>query len=91
MFQTFKLINLLINGDLIQTSLEHPFYVKGKWFVNAENLEIGYELLGAEQNILILEDIIVENFDVPITVYNFEVEDFHTYHVGNNNILGNSS
>ena len=31
--------------------------------------------------------LLVENFDVeltekPVTVYNFQVEDFHTYHVG---------
>ena len=31
--------------------------------------------------------IIIEHLDTPIAVYNFEVEDFHTYYVGDNEIL----
>ena len=31
---------------------------------------------------LIVEDTRLEVYTEPVTVYNFEVEDFHTYHVG---------
>mgnify|MGYP000664950023 FL=1 len=33
-------------------------------------------------NILVVEDTRTEHLDEPETVYNFQVEDFHTYYVG---------
>lgn len=38
-------------------------------------------------NVLVVEDRKVEITDKPTKVYNFQVADFHTYHVGDNSVL----
>ncbi len=63
------------------------FYVKEHGFVNAGKLYIGDKLLDSNGSTLIVEDRKVETIDEPVKVYNFQVEDFHTYHVGENCVL----
>ena len=77
-----KLIHLMINGEEIITTETHPFYVNNRGFVNAGELAIGDELLDSNCNVLLVENHYVELTDEPTKVYNFQVEDFHTYHVG---------
>ena len=77
-----KLIHLVINGEEIITTETHPFYVKGKGFINAGELKVGDELLDSNGNILLLESTEIELTAEPTKVYNFQVEDFHTYFVG---------
>ena len=85
--ETTELVHLTINGELIKTTYDHPFYVKDVGFVSAGELYIGDKLLDSNGNTLLLEDREVENLDEPVKVYNFQVEDFHTYHVGENGTL----
>ncbi len=85
--ETTELVHLTINGELIKTTYEHPFYVKEHGFVNAGELYIGDKLLDSNDSTLIVEDRKVEIIDKPVKVYNFQVEDFHTYYVGNIEIL----
>ena len=85
--ETTELVHLTINGELIKTTHDHPFYVKDVGFVSAGELYIGDKLLDSNGNTLLLEDREVENLDEPVKVYNFQVEDFHTYHVGENGTL----
>ena len=82
-----KLIHLVINGEEIITTETHPFYVNKRGFVNAGELKVGDELLDSSGNILLVESFDVELTDEPTKVYNFQVEDFHTYHAGQNSIL----
>ena len=56
-------------------------------FVNAGELAIGDELLDSSGNILFVEKFDVELTEKPTKVYNFQVEDFHTYHVGTLGVL----
>ena len=77
-----KLIHLMINGEEIITTETHPFYVKNQGFVKAGELIVGDELLDVNGNVLLVEKFNVELTDEPVTVYNFQVEGFHTYHVG---------
>jgi len=56
-------------------------------FVNAGELKIGDELLDSSGNILFVEKFDVELTEKPTKVYNFQVEDFHTYHVGTLGVL----
>ena len=77
-----KLIHLVINGEEIITTETHPFYVKGKGFINAGELKVGDELLDSSGNILLVDKFDVELTEKPTKVYNFQVEDFHTYFVG---------
>ncbi len=76
------LVHLTINGEEIITTVDHPFYVKDKGFVNAGELVVGNKLLDSNGNILLVENFDVDLTDEPVKVYNFQVEDFHTYFVG---------
>ena len=82
-----KLIHLVINGEEIITTETHPFYVKNQGFIKAGELIVGDELLDVNGNVLLVENFDVELTDEPTTVYNFQVEDFHTYHVGKCRLL----
>jgi intein/homing endonuclease len=76
-----------VNGEEIVTTVDHPFYVNSRGFVKAGELAIGYELLDVNGNVLLVEKFNVELTDEPTTVYNFQVEDFHTYHVSGFGVL----
>lgn len=80
--ETTEVVHLTVNGEVITSTLDHPFYVQDAGFVGAGDLYIGDKLLDAEGNTLALEDTKVETLAEPVKVYNFKVEDFHTYHVG---------
>ena len=86
-----KLIHLMINDEEIITTETHPFYVNNRGFVNAGELAIGDELLDSNCNVLLVENHYVELTDEPTKVYNFQVEDFHTYHVGENGVWVHNS
>ena len=73
---------MAINGEEIVTTVDHPFYVKNQGFVNAGELIVGDKLLDVNGNVLLVEKFNVELTDKPVKVYNFQVEDFHTYFVG---------
>ena len=81
------LVHLTVNGEEIVTTVDHPFYVKNQGFVKAGELIVGDELLDVNGNVLLVENFDVELTDEHVKVYNFEVEDFHTYHVGEFRIL----
>ena len=61
---------------------------KDKGFVNAEQLWIGAELVDNNGNTLLVEKIYREELDNEIvTVYNFQVDEYHTYFVGDTSVL----
>ena len=76
------LVILTTAGEEITTTADHPFYVKNHGFVNASDLFIGDKLLDSNGKVLLVEEVTFETATEPTTVYNFQVEDFHTYHVG---------
>ncbi|MBQ6251429.1 polymorphic toxin-type HINT domain-containing protein [Ruminococcus sp.] len=80
------LIHIRVGGEELITTETHPFYVKGRGFVDAEELRAGDELLDINGRVIVIESIEIEKTE-PTKVYNFKVEDFHTYHVGENGIL----
>lgn len=85
--ETAEIVHLTINGETITSTVDHPFYVQDAGFVGAVDLYIGDKLLDADGNTLLVEDVKVEKLVEPVMVYNFKVEDFHTYYVGNNRIF----
>jgi hypothetical protein len=85
--ETTELLHLTINGEVIKTTFEHPFYVKDVSFVEAGKLQVGDKLLDSRGNVLVVEEKKLEIADKPVKVYNFKVDDFHTYHVGDNEVL----
>ena len=82
-----NLVYLTINGELIITTVNHPFYVKGHGFMVASELYVGDKLINSDGNVLLVESITIELTEEPTKVYNFQVEDFHTYYVGKNCVL----
>ena len=78
---------MAINGEEIVTTVDHPFYVKNQGFIKAGELIVGDELLDVNGNVLLVENFDVELTDEPTKVYNFQVEVFHTYHVGELGVL----
>ena len=81
------LVHLTVNGEEIVTTVDHPFYVKNQGFIKAGELIVGDELLDVNGNVLLVENFDVELTDKPVKVYNFQVEDFHTYHVSGLGVL----
>ena|GEM_PF-507150 len=85
------LVHLTVNGEEIVTTVDHPFYVKNQGFIKTGELIVGDELLDVNGNVLLVENFDVELTEEPTTVYNFQVEDFHTYHVGENGVWVHNS
>ncbi len=77
----------MINGEEIVTTVDHPFYVKNQGFIKTGELIVGDELLDVNGNVLLVENFDVELTEEPVKVYNFQVEDFHTYHVSGFGVL----
>ena len=80
--QVDKLVHLTINGEEIVTTDNHPFYVQGRDFIEAGNLLVGDKLISVNGEDLFVKKHQVEELDELVDVYNFKVEDYHTYFVG---------
>jgi Pretoxin HINT domain len=78
--RTGQVLHLHINGELIGTTGEHPFWVKGKGWIRARELQTGDLLLSHDRQWAAVEEVF-ETGECE-TVYNLRVEDFHTYFVG---------
>ena len=81
------LVHLTVNGEEIVTTVDHPFYVKNQGFIKAGELIVGDELLDVNGNVLLVENFDVELTDDSVKVYNFQVEDYHIYHVSGLGVL----
>ena len=66
---------------------QHPFYVIEKGWIGAVDLRAGDILVLQNGEYVIVELVQHEILEAPIAVYNFEVEDFHTYYVGESLVL----
>ena len=86
-----ELIHLTINGETITTTPSHPFYVAHKGWYAAVDLRAGDILVLVNGEYVTLEKTQHEILEAPITVYNFEVEDYHTYYVGTDGVLVHNS
>ena len=85
--ETKEWYHIFVNGEEIVCTGGHPFYVVGEGFVKAKDLKISDKLLLSSGKCVTIEEIQVEQLATPETTYNFEVEDFHTYYVSENEIL----
>ena len=82
-----RLIELDIDGEIIQCTETHPFQVKGRGWVNAADLKPGSLVYTKDWNTEIVLSVNLIELDEPVEVFNFEVEDCHTYFVGELYIL----
>jgi hypothetical protein len=86
----YRIINNRISGfsydgEVISSTLEHPFWVEGKGWTAAKELKAGSELLTKEGCVARVEA--VSRREGKFKVYNFEVERLHTYFVSRIGIL----
>lgn len=68
------------NEEVFGVTPEHPFWVNGKGWVDAKDLQVDNEVATFEGKILSVKSIIPDT--ERHTTYNFEVADYHTYFVG---------
>ena len=76
-----------MNGERITATPKHPFYVPNQGWTDAIELRAGDRLQLLNGEYVIVEQVQHEILESPIKVYNFEVEDFHTYFVSKYSIL----
>jgi hypothetical protein len=76
-----------VNGDEIVCTPEHPFYSPIKGWTAAIHLRAGDTLVTVNGEYVVVEQVQHEILENTITVYNFEVQDYHTYYVTNVGVL----
>ena len=75
------------SGTPINTTENHPFYVEGKGWCAAAQLEPGDVLRTQDGETETVEDVQVEQLEEAVKVYNLEIEDSHTYFVSADEVL----
>ena len=83
--QTDALVDLYVDGEVISTTGEHPFWVPDTGWVEAKDLVVGSLLQTGDGRVIDVDQ--VEKREGKFEVYNFNVEDFHTYFVSDLGIL----
>lgn len=86
--EVYQTLNLVIDGKLIETTYNHPFYCPtyDSWIM-ASDLCPGDYVLSSTGQLLMIEDKFFINHYEPVKVYNFTVENNHTYFVGDDEVL----
>ncbi|SFF40269.1 intein C-terminal splicing region/intein N-terminal splicing region/RHS repeat-associated core domain-containing protein [Paenibacillus algorifonticola] len=79
--QRDDIIKLHVGEQVIETTDNHPFWIEGKGWVFADELQVGDKLQKADGSNLMIDKIEFVKLDEPVTVYNFTVADYHTYYV----------
>jgi hypothetical protein len=85
--ETYELVHVFVNGEEIVTTPGHPFYSPVKGWTDAVNLRAGDVLILVNGEYVVVEKIQHEILETSVTVYNFQVEDFHTYYVTDAGVL----
>ena len=85
--KTDKLVHISIDNETISSTPMHPFYVKDYGWKYADDLLVGDILISATGLPIEIKEVLFETLSNCVKVYNFEVEEFNTYHVGNSGIL----
>lgn len=86
--KTNALTHIIIGDNEIITTPNHPFYdsISGD-YVRANYIDDNVELLGSNGNIINADYVYTDILDEEVEVYNFTVDNYHTYFVGEDEIL----
>jgi hypothetical protein len=82
---TDKLVDLFIDGEVISTTEEHPFWTLDKGWVEAKDLTVGSLVQTSDGRVVDVDG--VETREGSFEVYNFKVEGFHSYFVSDLGVL----
>ncbi|MEG4529778.1 polymorphic toxin-type HINT domain-containing protein [Microcoleus sp. D2_18a_D3] len=83
--ETDALVTLYVDGEVISTTGEHPFWVSDKGWVEAKDLVVGSLLQTGDGRVVDVDKI--ERREGKFPVYNFKVEGIPTYFVSDLGIL----
>jgi len=75
------------DGTSINTTENHPFYVEGKGWCVAAELEVGDICRTKEGQTEVVASVVIEEKEEPVKVYNLTIEDNHTYYVSADEVL----
>ena len=85
--KTDTLVFINVDGETIKTTEGHLFYVEGIGWIPASMLQEGDSLSLEDGRKVPVQSIKIVDYNYYIFVYNFEVEDFHTYYVSDISVL----
>ena len=85
--ETVELVHVWVGKEEIKTTRNHPFYVEGEGWKAAGELVAGDVLRSSDGAMAVVCFVEIEELSDAILVYNLEVEDGHTYYVGNMGVL----
>ena len=85
--QVDTIVTITIDGEKIQTTEAHLFYVEGTGWIPASMLKEGDILSLEDGREVPVQSIKIVDYNYYIFVYNFEVEDYHTYYVSDISVL----
>ncbi|MEG2740356.1 polymorphic toxin-type HINT domain-containing protein, partial [Clostridium sp.] len=81
------MLKIKVDGEVIKATEQHVFYIDNVGWISANMIEEGDIVVLQSGEKATVDEIDKVVYDELITVYNFEVEDFHTYFVSNLNVL----
>ena len=84
-------MHVYTDSDIIDTTTTHPFYVEGRGFVAAADLQEGDKIYALDGSLVEVKAVEIEKLAEEILVYNLEVEENHTYFVGEEVVLVHNS
>ena len=78
---------MFVNEEEIVSTPTHPFYSPVKGWTSAAQLRAGDILVLVNGEYVVVEKVQHEILESPVKVYNFHVEDYHTYYVTDTGVL----
>ena len=85
--KTDEWVHITVNDEEIVCTPNHPFWVPVKGWTKACHLRAGDRLQLLNGEYVVVEQVQHELLERPETTYNFEVEGYHTYYVGDSGVL----
>ena len=89
--KTEELVHIQVNHEEIIATPNHPFWHPHKGWTAAIDLRAGDMLVLVNGDYVIVEKIQHEILERPLEVYNFQVEEDHTYYVSDSSVLVHNS
>jgi RHS repeat-associated protein len=87
--QAGQLVDLYVDGQKISTTGEHSFWTPDRGWVEAKDLVTGSLVMTKDGRVVNIDEVETRSGD--FTVYNFKVDDFHTYFVSAVGLLVHNS
>jgi RHS repeat-associated protein len=84
--ESVGIYEITAGNETIKVTAEHPFYVVGKGWIKAKDLQAGYILKSSDSKAIVKISVIKE-LSKPVTVCNIEVDGNHNYFVTGSTIL----